>query len=65
MYYLKKLQKVYHRYLKENPSSIDDVDEVWDYIMDNLPFSKKLLTERMIDLFKDNLEAFSIVKKEV
>lgn len=65
MYYLKKLQRVYHRYLKENPSSIDDTDEVWDYIMDHLPFSKKLLTEKIVKLFKDNIEAFSILKKEI
>ena len=59
MYYLKKMHKVYKKYIKENPNQIDDVDEVWEYIMDNLPFKKKNLTENIINLFKDNLEAFS------
>lgn len=59
MYYLKKLHKVYRRYIKENPNSIDDVDDVWNYIMENLPFKKKNLTDNIINLFKDNLEAFS------
>ena len=59
MYYLKKLHKTYKKYMKENPNQIDDVDEVWDYIMDNLPFKKKNLTQNIIDLFKNNLEAFS------
>lgn len=62
MYYLKKLQKTYHRYLKENPGNIDDVDEVWDYIMDNLPFKKKYLTDTIIDIFKNNIEAFSVIE---
>ncbi len=62
MYYLKKLQKTYHRYLKENPGNIDDVDEVWDYIMDNLPFKKKYLTDNIIDIFKNNIEAFSVIE---
>lgn len=59
MYYLKKLHKVYKKYMKENPNQIDDVNDVWDYIMDNLPFKKKNLTQNIIDLFKNNLEAFS------
>ena len=59
MYYLNKMHEVYKRYMKENPNSIDDVDEVWDYIMENLPFKKKDLTDNIINLFKDNLEAFS------
>ena len=59
MYYLKKLHKVYKKYMKENPNQIDDVDEVWEYIMDNLPFKKKNLTQNIIDLFKNNIEAFS------
>ena len=61
MYYLKKLQKVYKKYMKKYPNTIDDVDEVWDYIMEHLPFKKKELTENIIDLFKDNLEAFSVM----
>ena len=59
MYYLKKLRKVYKRYLKDNPSSIDDIDEVWAYILEHLPFKKKFLTDNIISLFKDNMEAFS------
>lgn len=59
MYYLKKLHKVYKRYMKEHPNEIDDVCEVWDYIIEHLPFKKKYLTDNIIKLFKDNLEAFS------
>lgn len=62
MYYLKKMQKVYHKYIKENPGCIDDVDEVWDYIMEHLPFKKKHLTDRIINLFKDNMESFAVMK---
>ena len=60
MYYLKKLLKVYKRYMKENPNTIDDVDEVWDYIVEHLPFKKKFLTDNIISLFKNNMEAFSV-----
>lgn len=60
MYYLKKLHKVYKKYMKKHPCIIDDIDEVWDYIMDNLPFKKKELTDNIINLFKDNFEAFSM-----
>ena len=62
MYYLKKLQKVYHHYLKEHPNTIDDVDEVWDYIMEHLPFKKRFLTDKIVDLFRNNAEAFSNMK---
>ena len=62
MYYLKKIQKVYHRYLKEYPNDIDDVDEVWDYIVENLPFKKKYLTDSIVNIFKNNFEAFSTIK---
>ena len=58
MYYLKKLRKIYCRYLKENPNTIDDMDDVWDYIMEHLPFKKKELTDNIIKIFKDNLEDF-------
>jgi len=51
--------EVYQKYMKKHPGNIDDLDEVWEYILDNLPFKKKELTDRIIDLFKDNLEAFS------
>lgn len=62
MYYMKKMQKVYKRYLKDNPNVIDDPEEVWEYIMENLPFKKKHLTDNIVKLFKDNMEAFSIAK---
>lgn len=61
MYYLKKLQKTYHKYLKKYPGNIDDVDEVWDYIMEHLSFPKKCLTENIIELFRSNMEAFSVM----
>lgn len=59
MYYLMKLRKVYRRYMKQNPDCFDDLDEAWSYVLDNLPFKKKELTENIINLFKNNLEAFS------
>ena len=59
MYYLKKLHKVYKGYLKENPNTIDDMDEVWDYIKTHLPFKKKYLTDDIIELFTTHLEAFT------
>jgi len=62
MYHLKKLGKIYRRYLKENPGDIDDVDEVWDYVVENLPFKKKYLTDNIINLFKTHLEDFAISK---
>ena len=62
MYYLKKIAKVYKRYMKEHPNTIDDVNEVWDYIMEHLPFKKKHLTKQIIRMFKDNLQAFSHLK---
>jgi len=59
MYYLKKLSKLYKYYIKDRPNSIDDIDEIWDFMMDNIPFKKKYLTDNIINLFKNNLEAFS------
>jgi hypothetical protein len=58
MYYLKKLQKVYQRYLRDNPGGIYDTEDVWDYIIENLPFKKKHLTDKIVDTFKNNIEAF-------
>lgn len=60
MYYLKKLHKTYKRYMKEHPNTVDDMDEVWDYLLEHLPFKKKYLTDNIIDLFKGNIEAFSM-----
>ena len=62
MYYLKKLAKVYKRYLKEHPNTIDDINDIWDYIMENLPFKKKHLTDHIRELFNDNLEGFSTME---
>ena len=62
MYYLRKIHKVYHRYLKENPNTIDNFEDVWDYIMENLPFKKKHLTDNIIDIFKSNIELFASSK---
>ena len=58
MYYLKKLGKVYRRWIRDNPQSIDDMEELWGYLMENLPFKREHLTENIVNLFKDNLEAF-------
>jgi hypothetical protein len=59
MYYLNKLSKVYKYYIRERPNAIYDIDEVWDYCMENLPFKKKHLTDNIINLFKNNLESFT------
>ena len=58
-YYLNKMHNVYRKYIRKHPNDIDDVDEVWDYIIENLPFKKKFLTDNIIKIFKENLEAFS------
>lgn len=60
MYYLKKLNIVYHKYLKEYPNMIDEPDEVWDYIMEHLNFKKKHLTDNIIRIFKENISAFAV-----
>lgn len=62
MYYLNKMHAVYKRYMKDNPNTIDDIEDIWEYIMDNLPFDKEDLTDNIIKLFKDNIEAFSSMK---
>lgn len=59
MYYLMKMHKVYRYYLIDHPNTIDDFDEVWDFIIENLPFKKKYLTENIINIFKNNFDAFS------
>jgi hypothetical protein len=60
MYHVKKLSKMYKRYIKDNPNMINDFDEVWDYVMENLPFKKKHLTDDIINIFKRNLEVLTI-----
>jgi hypothetical protein len=59
MYYLKKLSKVYKRYKLDNPNAYYDIDEVWEYCLNNLPFKKKHLSENIVKIFKNNLEAFT------
>ncbi len=59
MYYLKRLSKLYKKYTKDHESTIDELDVIWDWMMDNLNFKKKHLTENVINLFKNNLDAFS------
>lgn len=58
-YYLRKMHKVLSRYLLQHPNEIGDVDEIWDYIIENLPFKKKHLTDDIIKIFKDNIQLFS------
>ena len=60
MYHLNKLKKVYKRYIKENPGGIYDMDDLWEYIIEHLPFKKKELTDNIVKMFKDNLDVFSI-----
>lgn len=60
MYYLNKMHKVYKQYMRKHPNQIDDMDELWEYIIEHLPFKKKHLTNNIIRLFKDNLEHFRI-----
>jgi hypothetical protein len=59
MYYLNKIHQVYKMYIKEHPNDVDDVEEVWDYIIDHIPFKKKHLTDNIVKIFKENMEAFS------
>lgn len=58
MYYLKKLKKMYKRYQKDHPDDLIEFDTAWSYLLDNLPFKKKYLTDNIINLFKNNLEVF-------
>lgn len=58
MYYLKKLSKLYKKYIKRKENTIDDFELAWEWIMENLTFKKKHLTEEIINLFKNNIEAF-------
>ena len=58
-YYLKKLHKVYKKYMKEHPNRIANIDDVMEYIMEHLPFKKKYLTEHIVEIFKNNLTHFA------
>lgn len=64
MYYLRKLRKVYHKYIKRHPSMIDDADDGWEYIIEHLPFKKKHLTENIINLFRNNITEFAIMEEQ-
>lgn len=58
MYYLKKLGKSYRRFIKKRKDSIIDTEIAWDYIVTNLPFKRKYLTDNIIKLFKENMQHF-------
>lgn len=62
MYRVKKLAKLYKHYLKDHPMDITDFDEAWDYILENLPFKRKYLTDSVVKLFKNNLEVLTTGK---
>jgi hypothetical protein len=59
MYCINKLSKLYKRYIKEHPNGYYDIEEVWEYCLENLPFKKKYLTNNIIELFKNNIEIFT------
>ena len=59
MYYLKKIIKHYKKYIKTHKNIEIDVEEAWQYIMDNISFDKEKLTSNIINLFKNNIEIFS------
>lgn len=58
-YYLNRIHAIYKQYMKDHPNEIDDIDEVWEYILNNLTFKKKHLTDNIRDIFNENLNAFS------
>lgn len=60
MYYCKKLAKTYKNYLRDNPADISNFDEAWDYVINNLPFKKKYLTDDIYNIFIRNIEAFTL-----
>lgn len=55
MYYLNKLNDIYGMYIKQHPDEIDQIEDVWDYIVDHLTFKKKYLTDELKDLFVSNM----------
>lgn len=59
MYYVLKLAKAYKFYIRDNPNSINDFDDTWEWMMENLPFKKKHLTENVVKIFRNNLEVLT------
>lgn len=59
-YYLHRIHMIYRRYLKEHPNQIDeDITDVWEFIINNLTFKKKYLTDNIREIFNENIVAFS------
>lgn len=56
MYYIRKLVKIYRRYIKDTFNDIRDSDEIWEYLNTHLTFKKKYLTDNIINIFNKNLE---------
>ncbi len=63
-YYLNRLHAIYKAYLKEYPNQIDDIDDMWEYIIKNLTFKKKYLTDNIRKLFNENLTQFAVTKSK-
>jgi hypothetical protein len=59
MYYILQLAKCYKWHIKDDPSAIRDWDEAWGWVLENLPFKKKHLTENIVKLFTNNLEVLT------
>lgn len=59
-YYLNKLIKIYSKFMKENPDRIYEKYEIWDYIYEHLPFKKKHLTDKIIQIFDNNIFDFTV-----
>jgi hypothetical protein len=60
MYYVLQLARTYRWYVKDNPNTIRDWEDAWDWVLDHLPFKKKHLTDKIVDLFKNNLEVLTL-----
>lgn len=64
-YYLNKLIKTYVIWMKLHPHEIgNDYDEMMEWVMDNIPFKKKHLTDNIVQLFKNNLSKFARLEDE-
>jgi hypothetical protein len=51
--------------MKAHPHMIgESYDDMWEWLMDNLPFKKKHLTENIVNLFKSNITKFSRLEDE-